>query len=185
MKSLALIPTILSALPLAAADLSCRPEGPVVLRPVGLGESKTVTDAGSKLTSSLNKAVAGDIKAGWAVENTTFSLAVVSIDQEDPGVPLWEYHHLAEANVNGTKSLNRDTQYLIGSVSKAFSDLALLKSGLNLDDPVTKYLPELRNCSSPVNWQAITLRALGNHLAGVPSNCMYHLPGSSPKVLGV
>ena len=178
MKSRTLLPTILSSLSIATADLTCRPEGPVVPRPVGLADSKSFSDAASKLASSLDKAVAGDIKAGWAVENTTFSLALVSIDQVDPGLPLWEYHHLGEANVNGTKELNRDTQYLIGSVSKAFSDLALLKSGLNLDDPITKFFPELRNCSSPINWQAISLRSLGNHLAGVPSNCKH--PSPSP-----
>lgn len=166
-----LIPHIFMASACHAAGLSCRPEGPVVPRPSNLADSKIIKNVTAELTSALDRSIAGDIKAGWAVENTSFSLALVSIDQQSPGRPLWEYHHLAEANVNGTKELSRDSQYLIGSVSKVLSDLALLKSGLNLDDPVTKYLPELRDCSSQIPWHGISLRSLGNHLAGVPTNC--------------
>jgi actin-related protein 6 len=131
------------------------------------------------LTSVFDQAVAGEIKAGWAVENTSFSLALVSFDQNDPGVPVWEYHHLAEGNVNGTKNLTRDSQYLIGSVTKVFADLALLKSGLNLDESITKFLPALANSSSEIQWKDISLRALGSHLSGIPSNCKWPSAGPS------
>lgn len=155
---------------LVMADLSCRPDGPVVPRPTNLGQRLPVLEATDKLTSILDQAVAGEIKAGWAVENTSFSLALVSMDQVDPGVPIWEYHHLAEGNVNGTEKVDRNSQYLIGSVSKAFADLALLKSGLDLDDPITKFFPEITN-STNIQWKDISLRSLGDHLAGIPSNC--------------
>ncbi|RPB13418.1 beta-lactamase/transpeptidase-like protein [Morchella conica CCBAS932] len=56
---------------------------------------------------------------------------------------------------------------------EVFTDLALLKSGFNLDDPITKYLPELASSTSPIKWKDITLRALGNHMAGIPQTYGY------------
>ena len=152
---------------LASAALDCRPNGPVVPRPTNLSKSDTVTSALSDLTEILQRAVDGEIDAGFPVDNSSFSLAVVSTSQEDPGVPLWEFHHLSPNNVNGTKDISRDSQYLIGSISKVISDLVLLKSGVDPDTPVQEYLPELKG---RISWEDITLRDLGNHQAGVPPN---------------
>jgi actin-related protein 6 len=154
------------------AALSCRPDGPVVPHPRNLGRSQFFQDATANLTTILNGAVSGEIKAGWAVENVTFSLAVVSTDQADPGSPVWEYHHLADRTVNGTKEVDRDSQYLIGSVSKVISDFLLRKSGLDLDLPVTKWVPGLADNSSLISWNNVSLRALASHLSGTPPNCM-------------
>jgi len=153
------------------ASLDCRPEGPVVPQPRNLNGSHGFQQAAANLTATLDLAVRGDIKAGWAVENTSFSIGLVSLDQASPNEPLWEYHHLSRANTNGTKSISRDSQYLIGSVSKVFSDAILLRSGLNMDDPITKYLPELDKPGSLVSWSSITLRALASQLSGIPPNC--------------
>ena len=84
---------------------------------------------------------------------------------------MWEYHHLSPNNVNGTKSLDRHSQYLVGSISKVLTDAVLLRSGVNIDDPVTKYLPSLHNDTSLINWDNVSLRALGGQLAGIPANC--------------
>ncbi|PVH81937.1 beta-lactamase/transpeptidase-like protein [Cadophora sp. DSE1049] len=65
------------------------------------------------------------------------------------------------------------SNYLIGSISKLFSDLILLRTGLRLDDPVTKYLPELKSVDSPVRWENITLGSLGDHLSGIPTTYGY------------
>ena len=152
----------------ASATLDCRPNGPVVQRPTDLAESSIVTEALSGLTDALQKAVNGEINAGFPVVNSSFSLAVVSTSQEDPAVPLWEFHHLSPNNVNGTKDPNRDSQYLIGSISKVLSDLVLLKSGVDPDTPAKEYLPELEN--GRINWDDITLWDLGSHQAGIPPN---------------
>jgi CubicO group peptidase (beta-lactamase class C family) len=53
-----------------------------------------------------------------------------------------------------------------------FTDLLLLKSGLNMDDPVTKYLPELEG-ESVIQWEDVTLGALGDHLSGMPVTCKF------------
>ncbi|SPO06324.1 uncharacterized protein DNG_09013 [Cephalotrichum gorgonifer] len=152
------------------AALDCRPAGPTVPRAKNLAHSSVFTATTEDLTSLLDQAVAGDIAAGWAVPNATFSLALVSVSQEDPGIPLWEYHHLADANANGTEQLDRDSQYLIGSVSKAFSALVLLLSDVELDAPVTDYLPELASNSPTHAWDQVSLRSLGDHLSGAPTN---------------
>lgn len=85
-------------------------------------------------------------------------------------MPLWEYHHLSAANIKGTKELDRNSQYLIGSVSKVLSDAILLKSGLSLDDSITKYLPKLARNDSPLRWENISLGALASQLSGIPPN---------------
>lgn len=158
----------------AMANLKCRPEGPVLPRPTAFAESAIFKDAAANLTDTLDAAVSGSITAGWPVNNVSFSLAVISADQDKPGVPIWEYHHLASANENGTKDLDRDSQYLIGSVSKVIATYVLLKSGVDLDAPVTKYLPKLGDKKSTIQWRDVSLRMLASHLSGAPANCEFY-----------
>lgn len=176
MKPTTRIMRLLSTLTLpavASAALDCHPEGPLVPRPIlpSLDSSQLLSDAADNLSSILDNAVAGSVNAGWDMSNVSFSLALVSKDQEHPGVPLWEYHHLSEGNTEGTKELCRDTQYLVGSVSKLVSDYVLLQTGVDIDMPVPTYIPELGKPGSKIEWDGITLRMLGSHLAGVPANC--------------
>lgn len=153
-----------------SSELLCRPEGPVVPHPVSLSSSPGFLSATRDLNDNFNRALNGTIEAGIPTDNVSFSVAVVSLAQEDPATPLWEYHHLSAANINGTKELDRNSQYLIGSVSKVLSDAILLKSGLSLDDSITKYLPELVSSDSPVRWENISLGALASQLSGIPPN---------------
>lgn len=158
------------SLSLVSSELLCRPEGPMAPRPVSLSSSPGFLSATRDLSDNFSRALNGTIQAGFPTENVSFSVAVISLAQEDPAVPLWEYHHLSAANMNGTKELDRDSQYLIGSVSKVFSDAILIKSGLSLDDSITKYLPELLGSNSPVRWENISLGALASQLSGIPPN---------------
>jgi len=171
MKTVFWLPGLLIFPKTAWGILSCRPEGPVVPLPRNLSGSGAFNRVSADLTAALDQAVKGEIKAGWPVKNVSFSLGLVSLGQEDAGVPLWEYHHLSPANVNGTKKADRDSQYLIGSVSKVFTDAIVLKSGIALDDPITKWVPQLNNASALISWNNITIRALMSHLAGIPPNC--------------
>ncbi|PGH33193.1 hypothetical protein GX50_03954 [[Emmonsia] crescens] len=152
----------------------CPVDGPLLPRPTNLSKSKHIKTAIEKLKTALDFAIYEDTKAGWDVKNVSFSLAFISPNDDKYGIdgarPLWEYHHLAEGNVKGTKTLDGDSQYLIGSVTKVFSNLILLKSGINLEDTITKYLPELKSENSPIRWENITLASLGEHLSGIPPN---------------
>ncbi|CAM1502537.1 Fc.00g045210.m01.CDS01 [Cosmosporella sp. VM-42] len=160
---------------LVAADLNCRPEGPVLPKPTSLCDSSIFQKAASNFTDTLDAAISNSINPGWAVENVSFSLAVISADQNDPGVPIWEYHRLASGNNRGTRHLGRNSQYLIGSITKVFSDYILMKSGIDLDVPVTNLLPRLLKPHSTIQWQNITLRMLASHLSRAPTN--YTLDG--------
>lgn len=157
-------------LTLVSSELLCRPEGPVVPRPVSLSSSSGFLSAAGNLSDNFNRALNGTIKAGFPTDNISFTVAVVSLAQDDPAIPLWEYHHLSPANTNGTKELDRGSQYLIGSVSKLLTDAIVLKSGLSLDDSITKYLPELASSDSLVSWENVSLGALASQLSGIPPN---------------
>ncbi len=155
----------------AAVAMECRPEGPIYPRPRNLAQSKTIKNALEKITTTLEDAFSGKLKGGWDTNNVSVSIGLIGLDQTQPNVPLWEFHHLAPGNVNGTKNIGRDSQYLVGSVSKVISDAVFLLSGVDLDKPVTKFLPELGHHESLIDWKSITLRDLGGHLAGIPPNC--------------
>lgn len=104
-----------------ALALECHPEGPLVPRPRQLDKSATFRRALSNLTATLDAAFEGTIRAGFDTQNTSLSFGIVSFDQSQTDIPIWEYHHLSPENANGTKSIDRQSQYLIGSVSKAIT----------------------------------------------------------------
>lgn len=68
------------------------------------------------------------------------------------------------ANAENKTPLTQDTIFLIGSVAKTFTAVAVLKlkeqGKLNLDDSITKYLPEL-------SYKNVTLRHLLTHTSGL------------------
>lgn len=164
-----------AALPaLVSASLPCRLEGPVLpqIPLASLSSSSIIQEAAANLSATLDAALEGTINAGWETANASFSLGLVSAHQDGgPGIPLWEYHHLAEANTRGTDVIGRDSQYLIGSITKAISDYIMLQSGVDIDRPVTDYLLVLGEDGSRIQWRDVTLRMLASHLAGVPVNC--------------
>jgi CubicO group peptidase (beta-lactamase class C family) len=168
---------VAAALPLLslAASFDCRPPGPVVPRPTNVGTHPLFLAAARQLTESLQKAVSGEINAGWPVENTSFSVGFVTKDQPDKKIPIWEHHFLAPNNIRGTRELTRDSQYLINSISKVITDYILLRSGISLEDSAAKHIPVLRNSTS-INWDKVTLRQLASGLSGLPPGCEYKSP---------
>lgn len=63
------------------------------------------------------------------------------VDPEYEACSIWEYHHCARNDTQGPV-VTGDTQYLIGSVSKVFSALVLLKTGVDTQSRVTDFFPE-------------------------------------------
>ena len=159
---------------LADYSCSCPPDGPLLPRPTSLASQAEFKAAGTEFSHILDSVVKGKIEAGFPIENTSFSISITSLDDKH-GKPAWQYHHRGANNLKGTKKVDGDTQYLIGSISKIFTDLLLLKTGLNLDEPITKYLPELISNDSLISWKDISLRALGAHLGGIQDFCMCHV----------
>lgn len=155
-----------------AAAVECRPQDLIVPRP-NLTKSASFRNATASLAGVLDAAVNGSIMAGWDVPNTSFSVAVITKDQASAGIPVWEYHHLGSNSSNGTRVVDRDSQYLIGSISKTLTTAVLLRSDVDLDDLITKSLPTLDDGPSLIAWENITLRALASQLSGIPPNCRY------------
>jgi len=128
--------------------------------------------------------------------NTTFSINIFS---KFTDTPLYEYHYTAPlfANgSNGTKKIDGDTIYRIGSISKLFTVFAFLieKGDANFNDPVTKYVPELRyshlvkqkGVVNAVQWDDVTLGALASQMSGIGRDCKwYYYLGLFPTLIKI
>ena len=72
-----------------------------------------------------------------------------------------------KANEETGEMLNENSQFELASVSKQFTATAIMilkeRNQLSLDDPITKYFPEL------VNYNKVTIKNLLNHTGGIPS----------------
>lgn len=147
----------------------CPPDGPLLPRPTNLAESAFIRNSTQSLQDLIDGALKGQIQSGFSIENTSFSIGLITHDNPS-NRPLWEYHYRGTSNSNGTKSIDGNTQYLIGSISKLISDLLILRSGIDLETPITHYLPQLSNDSSIISWENITLASLADHLSGIPPN---------------
>ncbi len=135
-----------------------------------------------------------------------------------PGIALWIAHrerilHLGvygQANREAGHPVTSNTLFEIGSISKSFTSIVLLRLQeqdlLNINDPITKYLPWFQIQSE---YKPITLRHLMSHTAGIicgsddtvsaytetwnlrltkataPPGEMFHYSNSGYKVLGV
>lgn len=95
------------------------------------------------------------------------------------------------ANRENSTPVNSNTIYNIGSISKTFCAVAVMKlvddGKIKLDDPVVKYLPEFRMADP--RYQNITVRMLLNHQSGLPgtvaanADCYQYNPTFYQEVL--
>lgn len=106
------------------------------------------------------------------------SISVRSIHEGDK---LLDMHYTPPTHdANSTTIVNADTVYRVGSISKIFTILGILHEGIGMDDPITKYLPELGNLKAAdginnditaVSWDGITIGALASHMSGIGLDC--------------
>ncbi len=70
------------------------------------------------------------------------------------------------ADLENQTAVTSDTVFELGSVSKQFTAMAILRlveeGRIRLDDPITLHLPEL-----PDDWRDVTIRHLLNHASGI------------------
>ncbi|RYP84710.1 hypothetical protein DL770_005162 [Monosporascus sp. CRB-9-2] len=167
---------LLSDLVLAAVNGACPPLGPVLPAPtnpsaheVVQAAAASVEDAFQNITSTLNA--------------TGISVALKSIHEESS---ILELHYTPQyLNPNGTSSIDGQSVYRLGSISKIFAVLAVLKlCSVKFDDPVTKYVPELRslrgetperNDITAVQWDQVTIGALASHMSGIGTDLVADL----------
>lgn len=99
-------------------------------------------------------------------EGHTPSIALAYLD----GETITNYNYGNTKLENGSP-VNENSVYEIGSISKVFTCIVLadevLKGTMNLDDPISKYLPEDFKALNGAN-RAITLKDLATHTSGLP-----------------
>jgi CubicO group peptidase (beta-lactamase class C family) len=151
---------------------NCPLLGPVFPPATDLLSSKAIQAAVKSFPGVLEEALgAGRLDN----ETTSFSINVFSANET-----LFE-HHFAAPGLNGSLAagvLNNQTIYRVGSLSKLWSMYTFLLSapGNQLDQPITKFVPELVNASSEnlgdgSRWEDITIRSLAGHLSGLGRDC--------------
>ncbi len=84
-----------------------------------------------------------------------------------------------EANWDTATPNTPDTRFFLGSLTKAFTAMALLilqeQGKLHVEDPICTYIP---NC--PLPWQALSIHELLTHTSGIPQLDDAQLSGASP-----
>ena len=82
------------------------------------------------------------------------------------GKPLYVKSY-GVATLEHAVSAKPQTVFQIGSIGKQFTAVAVMllanEHKLDLDDPLSKYLPEV-----PASWSKVTLRLMLNHQSGIP-----------------
>ena len=135
----------------------------------------------SQLAVKLDDLVADVLKNpdGWTINTTSFAMQVTTSEET-----IWDYYYtapiLGEYKDSDPVPVNGDTAFRIASISKSFTVYGvLLENGISLDDPITKYVPELKEGHWPngpegapprallPDWDRITIRSLASQLSGI------------------
>lgn len=153
-------------------DGHCPPLGPVLPAPTSPSTDSAIQSAVAGFSETFTS-----ITGSFA--SSAVSLSVRSIHERGAG--LLDLHHTPpDRGAGSTASVDGDTVYRVGSVSKVFTVLGVLRTGIRFDDPVTSYLPELRGLGaadgvhddiSAVAWDDITIGALASHMSGIGLDC--------------
>ena len=119
------------------------------------------------------KAVTATLTAQIERELKDKDIAGLSIALVDDQRIVWA-QGFGWADIESKRPATPDTLYRVGSVSKLFTALELLKlrdqGKLKLDQPVTHFLPAFAIRGRFAGSPPITLRALATHHSGLPSN---------------
>jgi len=107
---------------------------------------------------------------GWTTNTTSFAVQLTSSDET-----IWSHYYtapiLGQYKDSDSAPVTGDTAFRIASISKSFTVYAiLLEKGINLEDPITKYLPELLAGEKHpwhVQWDQISIRSLASQLSGI------------------
>ena len=172
----------------SALHYPCLISGPDVPVPTSLSTSPAIQSALANFTSALNSFIAtGNSSAGaFAANETSFSIGVFSAYDESSS-PFWQYHNTAPNVANstvGVKKVDENSVYWMASITKLFSDYALLVEAGDgyWNQPVTKYVPELAAAAQgdasegvqdveKFRWEDVTVGQLGGQLSGTPRDC--------------
>ncbi|KAG4272611.1 hypothetical protein FPRO04_10353 [Fusarium proliferatum] len=149
----------------------CPPYGPVLPAPRQASQHPAVQYAVDTITTVLKGQTAGFNLSG-------VSVGVKSIYEDDP---LLDFHY-TPSTMNpmvGVEKINYSTVYRLGSISKVFTVLAVLRLAedkvLSMNDPVTRWIPELAHGEGShsgdeldvIHWDDVTVGDAAAHLSGL------------------
>lgn len=171
---------VIAYLILSAAKPNCPLYGPLLPRPTNLANDPVMQAAAKALDDAFSK----NIDHGNNTGSDYYSYSVeVFVGSEDK--PLWGHYwtapNLKAFNSTGVSSVDTNTVYRIGSVTKIFTVLTFLATvGDHVwNDPITKHLPEIqeiaRNATGgPIfatDWESITIGSLASQTSGLIRDC--------------
>ena len=114
--------------------------------------------------------IAARLEALVAEQMADKKLPAVSIALVDDQRVVWA-RGFGYADPEAKRAATADTVYRVGSVSKLFTDIGVMRlveeGKLDIDAPVTRYLPDFRPKNPFPGSEAITLRMLMSHRAGL------------------
>jgi len=155
-----------------------------------LAKSPAIQNATAILKTRIDDA----ITSGLLFPNqTSFSVGIFSADNSPP---LFEYYFSspALATSNGTKKVDANSIYRIGSISKLLTVYTLLieDGDAHFHELVTKYVPELLEASKQhpasdavnfVDWKSVTVGNLASQISGIGRDREYFSPSDAPHRL--
>lgn len=127
-------------------------------------------------------------KAGWGEYKSTFATDFKKTLKSDKTVSasyavfdrdsiIWNDSY-GFANKKASESASVQTRYIIGSITKVFTAVAILqlqeKNKLNIDSCVSYYLPEFAIKQRFPDSRPITIRDVLTHHAGLPTDIFLH-----------
>jgi CubicO group peptidase (beta-lactamase class C family) len=159
--------------------------GPAFPVPTGLVSNEHFQEAAKNVEAALNTTLATGMTPNngpGPFNQTSFSIGIFSTTEKDL---LYEFHY-TDASVRnsstGTKNVNSDSVYRLGSIGKVLSVyIFLIQDGdVHWNEPITNYIPELAATAANVTaspngiapkWNEITIGQLASHMGGLPRDC--------------
>jgi CubicO group peptidase (beta-lactamase class C family) len=141
----------------------CPPTGPVLPPPV--------IQNIDKLTNNITKTLQEVSKV--SIPNFNLTTTSFSVQITSPDDIIYQFHHTAPVrNMSGVDKVDGDSVYRVASVTKMMTVYALLlQEGVNLDDPVTNFVPGLLEAGLD-NYRNVTLRMLASQTSGTARDGM-------------
>ena len=159
----------------AIVSASCQTPGPAFPPLRFTNSSASFKELSAKLNAVISGCLHGE-DANWSEDTTSFAVQLTSADET-----LWSSYFtakiLGEYEDSGPTLVTGDTAFRAASITKTFTVYALLlESRINLEDPITKYLPALKDGSKNDRWAVdfdqITIRSLASQLSGIARESM-------------
>ncbi|KAI9730919.1 MAG: hypothetical protein M1818_007993 [Claussenomyces sp. TS43310] len=182
---------VLAVLSSGQVTTNCPLLGPVFPAPTDSATASAVRKAQAEFSGYLDGLLRSGRTEYGSLDNETTSFSIGIFSAHDNS-SLFSYHYEAP-RLNGSLTSGRlddDTMYRVGSLTKLFTVYTLLAEvgDVSLDDPVTKYVPELAAAAAAADldavnnfrWSDITIGALGSHMGGIPRDCKEHV---SPNII--